>query len=320
MSDKVRIKDLLREKDAFLSTSERLYNFYLTHTNKVLVTGLVLILAVVGVAAGVTINSARAEKASREYYLAYREGDPAATLRGMEEVRERWKSREAGRLAGFAMVEAYTSLGRYAEARTLLDELASRLRGHELDLAAIIYNFQGALAEETGDIGAALGHYGRAWEAAEAPVVGPDGRPVSDPVFSEATAGFRADILNSMARTAVALGREDEARQHYETLEARFPGTMRAMTAGFRIGAAGAPSALPSAAGSPREGSAATPADGGTSPSGAAAPSVGAGSDAGPGLSGGEAATEAEAAPGGATEAEASPGGATEAGSGILGD
>ncbi|MDR1081105.1 MAG: hypothetical protein LBQ79_09160 [Deltaproteobacteria bacterium] len=235
MSSKVRLKDLLREKDAFLTTTERIYNFYLTHTTGVILCGLAIVVLALAVAAGLAIAGSRAEKASQEYYLAYDASDPEKTLAGMEEIRRRHGDGKAGRLAAFAMADAYVKLGRYPEARELADRLASDLRPPERHLAPIIYNYQGALAEQTGDLEAALAHYEHAWMAVEAPLTGPNGRAVDDPVFFQTSAPFRMEILNARARVALALGRTEVARLAYAELENRFPGTPRAYAAGYRL-------------------------------------------------------------------------------------
>ncbi|MDR1039927.1 MAG: hypothetical protein LBR80_07115 [Deltaproteobacteria bacterium] len=245
MSTKVRLKDLLREKDAFLTTSERIYNFYLTHTRKVLLGGLGLVLVALGVAAGFAIASSRTDKASSEYYLAYDSANPDKTLASMTAVREKWGDGKAGRLAAFAMVDSYIALGRFDEARELADALVADLKEPERKLAPILYNLQGSLAEQAGDLDSALSHYDRAWQAVEAPLIGPGGRVVTDPVFYQASGAFRLEILNSRARVLLALGRDQEARQAYSELELRFPGTPRAYLAGYRIyeidAASGAP-------------------------------------------------------------------------------
>ncbi|MDR1037145.1 MAG: hypothetical protein LBT40_11420 [Deltaproteobacteria bacterium] len=236
MSSKVRLKDLLREKDAFQTISDRLYNFYLTHTTQVIVAALAVVLVILGTVAGVAISRSRAAKASSDYYLAYVVGDPTRTLAGMEDVRRKYgDDSRAGRLAGFAMVDAYIGLERYQEARELADSLASGLRGPETDLAPIIYNLQGSLAEQTGDLEAAYGHYEAAWLAVEAPVLGPDGRPVNDPLFAQASGPFRMELLNSRGRVALALGRVDSARMAYDELRNRYPGTPRAYAAAYRL-------------------------------------------------------------------------------------
>jgi tetratricopeptide (TPR) repeat protein len=317
MSTKVRLKDLLREKDAFLTTSERIYNFYLTHTTKVLTAGLVAVLAVVGVAAGMAISSSRAERASHEYYLALDPGDPAGNLAAMTAVRERWGDGRAGRLAAFSMAGSYMDLGRFDEARALVDELASGLKGPERGMAPAIYRLQGALAEETGDLAAAASHYERAWELAIAPPKGPDGRPLDELTLQQtAVSTFRTELLSARARVYRAMGRAEDARRAYGEIEQLYPGTPRALMAGWMIGemdsgaaegAQATPAAPPAAADGdgivtedlPAPGAPAAPAAG---PEGEAAPAA---DGAAPAEGEATPSADAEATP--AADAEATP-------------
>ncbi|MDR1313870.1 MAG: hypothetical protein LBQ12_09275 [Deltaproteobacteria bacterium] len=274
MSSKVRLKDLLREKDAFQSTTDRIYNFYLSHTNAVLLGGLAVILVALGVAAAVAITNSRSQKASEAYFLAYDPASPEKTLAAMAEVRGKQGNSKAGRLAGYAMVDAYIGLDRYQEARELADSLAAALPEPERSLAPIVYNLQGALAEQTGDLAAALGHYERAWQAVEAPVKGPDGRPVVDPLFYQASSPFRMEILNARARVTLALGRADEARLAYQEMENRFPGTPRAYAAAYKIYQIDASAAAASAGASEAAGTAPDPGDARPSPDGSEPPAI----------------------------------------------
>ncbi|MDR2349289.1 MAG: tetratricopeptide repeat protein [Deltaproteobacteria bacterium] len=228
MSKKVPLKKLLRENDAFLTNTEKIYNFFLTYQKQVLLTALAVAVAIILAIVFVAVRNNNRLKASEAYHDAYVADDPARTLANMEEVRKEWKGHKADRLAAFSMVEAYVKLGRYGEAKTLLAELTAKPAKEEESLAALLHAYLGSISEEAGDPEEALKSYVAAKIAVEN-MTNPSGARG----LTEASGPFYANLLNSIARVNASLGRTEDAKKAYAELKETFPDTGPAAVADF---------------------------------------------------------------------------------------
>jgi tetratricopeptide (TPR) repeat protein len=236
MSKKVPIKQILRENDAFLTYSERVYNFYLTHKRKVLSIALAIVAVLLLIIVFVNVRSSNREKAISSYYSAFDNTDPSKTLANMEQVRKDWKGYPADRLAAFAMVDSYVRLNRFTEAKELLSTLTQSLTKGEENLNILIYSYLGSISEESEDLKTALENYIRAKSLLDTLTkTSKTGTIQGTDILEDASGPFLANLLNSIARVNLALGRTDEAKSHYAELMEKFPDTVPAQVAGFQL-------------------------------------------------------------------------------------
>jgi tetratricopeptide (TPR) repeat protein len=235
MSKKVPIKKLLRESDAFLSTSERIYDFYLKNRKKVIYGALGLVLITIIIAVFFSVRASWVEKSSAAYYEAISD-DPETNLANMAKVREEWEGYPAERLAAFSMVQSYKSLGKIAEARDLLRNLALRPKKGEESLAVLIHSYLGALSEEMKDYEEALSNYQKAKVIAETRVKGPGGEVIANSeVMDQTAAPFISNLLLGIGRTSLSLGNKDAAKEAYAELSRSFPDTMGSFMAELKL-------------------------------------------------------------------------------------
>ncbi|MDR2460923.1 MAG: tetratricopeptide repeat protein, partial [Deltaproteobacteria bacterium] len=242
MSNKVPLKQILREQDAFFTTSERIYSFFLTYKKKILLSALVIVVIVLAIVLFISHRNSTRQKASEAYYEAIVENDPQATLANMEAVRQEWENTPAARLAAFSMVESYVALGRYEEGRDLLAELLRDLKEPEESLRPLINSYLGALYEETGDMPNALSSYKASydWLVANSPgTTEQSGAPDFSVIF-------RTNLLSAMARVNLAMGNFEAARTNYVEMGLILPDTLTTTLAEFKLGTM--PGAEPSTA------------------------------------------------------------------------
>ncbi|MDR2946347.1 MAG: hypothetical protein LBV79_06350, partial [Candidatus Adiutrix sp.] len=134
--DKKPIHDLLTEKDAFLTTSEKIQEYCLRHTKGLIVTVAVFALAVVGVALYLNYEK-KAEQAAGLAYensLAALESSEAEGLAALEKVRADFAGRKASRLAAFRLMSLYADQGETDKALPLAEELLSTIQAAEAPL------------------------------------------------------------------------------------------------------------------------------------------------------------------------------------------
>jgi tetratricopeptide (TPR) repeat protein len=224
MSQKVSIKKLLKEQDAFFSTTDRILNFCRAHQGAIKIAIGLLAMVVVATLVVNSVGRSRRLKSSDAYYQALAEQDPAKALAGMGAVRSEWEGTPAARAAGYAMVNAYRDLGRYEEARALLQELYSTLPKGEESLRLLLSNYLGGLSEELGDHQAALGYYLAASDLAQLSKAPPN-----------LSSSFRAELLASLARVYMAMGRTGEAKEAFLQLATVAPGSLESFLAEFRL-------------------------------------------------------------------------------------
>jgi tetratricopeptide (TPR) repeat protein len=288
MAKKVSIKKLIKEQDAFFSTTDRIYNFCLEHTRQIFIAAAVVIVLAVAASVIVGVRGSRLKSASAAYFGAKAEYSAADTLANMEKVRSEWAGTPAARAASYAMVDSYVELGRFGEARDLLAELYGSLPKGEESLRVLIAGYLGGLSEELGDYEKALSCYQESFGlAGKAP--------------GNASYEFMASLEGGQARALTALGRTDEARAVLSRTAEAYPGTLQGYMASFQLKSLGSgPTAAPAAG-------QAAPA-GEASGSGAPAPASGSAADEAP--AGGEADKAGEGQEPGADSSEAKDSGA----------
>lgn len=215
MAKQVSIKKLIKEQDAFFSTTDKVFNFYQNHTRQILMVVGAIAVIVVALVVIFSLRDSKLNKSSEAYFSAIEDFDPQQTLANMEKVREDWKGTPADRAAAYAMVNSYVELLRFQEARDLLSQLYQSLPKSEESLRVLISNYLGGLSEELGDNEAALNYYLESSKLTE-----------QSKVPYQVAASFKAELQNSIARVYTALGRDSDARNTLVFISGSFPGTL----------------------------------------------------------------------------------------------
>jgi predicted negative regulator of RcsB-dependent stress response len=235
MSKKVHIKQLLRENDAFLSATDRIYDFFLKNRKKVIYGAVALVLIAIIVAISLSLRASFREESSAAYYAAMSD-NPEENIANMEKIREEWKGYPVERLAAFSMVESYKNLGKITEARDLLRNLALRPAKSEESLSVLIHSYLGALSEEIEDYEEALSNYQKAKTLAETRAKGPGGETVSNyAIMDQVAAPFISNLLLGIGRANLSLGNKDAAKEAYAELTRKYPDTAGSYLAGLKI-------------------------------------------------------------------------------------
>ncbi|MDR1546541.1 MAG: tetratricopeptide repeat protein [Deltaproteobacteria bacterium] len=239
MSKKVSIKTLLRTDDAFLTTSEKLYNYWLTHAGLIIGAAAGVVAAALIVAGVLQWRGSKAQAGQEAYLRALTGTEVASVVDGLKQVRSEYAGDPAARQASFALVNAYLSENKVEEALPLLEELVGALKPAEEGLRPLALSALGGLYEEKKELDKALSHYQAALASALGSVQSTEASPYAD--------AFLSELYASVGRAALGLGRIDEAKKAYEDLMSRTPETFRAYIAQIKL------SQLSRSAGSPKE-------------------------------------------------------------------
>jgi tetratricopeptide (TPR) repeat protein len=222
------IRDILKEKDVFLTTSEKIYEFTLRHT-RALACGLGAVVLVVVAGFAYVRGQEAAEAASlAAYERALALASPVAAL---EKVRADYPGRQAARLAALALLRLHAEAGAPEQALPLAESLLKSLKPAEISLKPVLLDNIGGLYEAVRD-------YPRAAQSYQALLDWPS-LPDS----------FKSNTLLALGRAQDAAGQPQEAARAYEDLLQSFPGSYPALLARARLstlkGEAVAPLAAP---------------------------------------------------------------------------
>jgi predicted negative regulator of RcsB-dependent stress response len=238
MPKKVSIKNLLRTDDAFLTTTDRAYSYYLANSKKIWLT---VAIAVVLVLIGLLFkhfHDARLSKATEAFHQAAAQADPAQSAEDLTKVAQDYSGTPGARQASFALVANYLAENRAAEALPVLESLSQTLTPGEQSLKPLIQSTLASLYEEGGQAERALEVYQTALDL------------VRQSPLTPASQSFQAELLSSIGRVSLSLGRPQEAMRAYEELLGLAPDGYRAYAAQLKIAAltdAPAPGAQPPA-------------------------------------------------------------------------
>jgi len=210
------IRDLLKEKDAFLTTSEKVYEFILRYTRALVIGASALALAAIAVFAYVNSQKAAEETALAAYEQALAATSPEAALK---EIRAEHPGRLAARLAGLALVRLYTEAGAPEKALPLAENLLQTLKPAEISLKPLLLDNLGGLYETVRDYAQAE----RSYKAI-----------LDQPSLPD---NYKSNVLLAMGRVQSAAGQSEAARQTYEDLLQSFPGSYPALLAQARLSA-----------------------------------------------------------------------------------
>lgn len=220
--DKRPIRDLLQEKDAFLTTSEKAYEYFLRHT-KVLI-AVVVVLAVCIMAAAVYVRYQKSVE--MEATLAFEKAldlatsqfdDKTAGLEALEKVRTDFDGRRGARLAAFTLVNLYVVNNASDKALSLAENLLQTLKPAEVSLKPLLLSNLGGLYENGGDFQRA----GTSYEALLA--------------LNPLEPALRMETLMALARVKAATGQQDKAIELYQTVITDFPLSLKAFMANAKL-------------------------------------------------------------------------------------
>ncbi len=220
--DKKPIRDLLREKDAFLTTSEKAYEYLLRHTKAFITAAVTVAVVIVGVAIYVKYQAGAEEEATQAYEKAMelavgQGGEMEAGIKALEQVRTERAGRKAARLAAMALVSLYGGHGQPEKALPLAENLLQTLPPAEISLKPLLLNALGGLYEASGD-------YVKAGKSYEAIL----GLGLLEP-------NLKQDTLLALGRVNTAAGGKDEAVKNYEALIREFPQSFKAFWANSKL-------------------------------------------------------------------------------------
>lgn len=205
-AEKKPINDLLKEKDAFLTTSERFYEYFLRHTKGFITAGIIVAVVIVGGALYSNFENSAQLKATEAYEQAIALVDDAAAnaqaVAALEKVRADHAGRKGARMAGFALVKLYTGNNETDKALALAENLLQTITPDEISLKPLLLNTIGGLSENKGDWAKAAASY----EAILS----------TNPMEIE----FVRQVHMSLGRVYAAAGQKDKAIASYEKIVA----------------------------------------------------------------------------------------------------
>ena len=208
------IRDLLKEKDAFFTTSERIFEFALRHTRPLIFGAAAAVLAVLGVVAYVHSQRKAEEAALAAYEEALTMAAPAAAL---EKLLAEHPGRKAGRLAALALIRLHSEAGAPEKALPLAENLLQTLKPAEMSLRPLLLENLGGLYEVVRD-------YPRAAQSYQALL---DWPPLAD--------SYKPTLLLALGRVQGAAGQPETAALTYENLMRSFPDSYPALLARARL-------------------------------------------------------------------------------------
>lgn len=220
-ADQKPIHDLLRQKDAFLTTSEKIYEYFLRHTKGVATLAALAALVIIGAALYRHYQQLAEEKAVVAYEQAVEvpegEGQAQAIIARLEEVRRQYAGRKAARLAEYDLLHLYSLEGDLDKAAALGERLLQTLKAAEVSLKPLLLNTLGGLYESKKDFVLAA----KSYEAI-----------LAIPRLED---NFKPDVLLSLGRAYGSAGQKNEAIRHYETLINQYPQSYQAYQANIKL-------------------------------------------------------------------------------------
>lgn len=218
--EKKPIRDLLQEKDAFLTTSEKFIEYFLRHTKAFIALGVALAIIIIGTAFYLRHQSNAEAKAAIAFEQAMesaKKSDGSQESRAaLEKVRSDYQGRKGARLAGFALIPLYDNAGETDRALTLAEDMLKTLQPAESSLKPLLLNTIGGLSEVKGDFQLAA----KSYEALMA---------------SSPLPPLKLEVMMALARVYASSGRNDEAVKLYEDVVREFPQSMHALIANFKV-------------------------------------------------------------------------------------
>lgn len=228
--EKKPINDLLAEKDAFLSASDRFYEYFLRHTRAFVALGVAVLAVIIAWAAYNKYEASAEAEAGLAYEAALNtlDASPDKAAEELEAVRGNFAGRKAARLAAYALVSIYSAKSENAKALTVAEELMRTLPGAEAAVKPALLADLAGLYEAEKKYDEAAATYASILELG-----------ISQP-------HLRRDSLMALGRINAARGNKDEAVNNYQAVINEFPGDLKAYVANsILVSLKGEPLAFP---------------------------------------------------------------------------
>lgn len=220
--DKKPIKDLLAEKDAFLTSSERIQEYFFRHTKGFVIGAVTVAVIIIGTAVYLNLQKAAEEKASLAYEGALQMmaagQETKSVVEALEKVRAEHGGRKAARMAGYTLASIYNNNGDTDQALAVSEELLRSITPAEQSLKPILLYNIGGLYEVKRNYDLAAKSY--ATLLADKELMIPD---------------FRQDVLLALGRVMSAAGKKDEAVKYYEDIINDHPDSLAAFMANSKL-------------------------------------------------------------------------------------
>ncbi|MDR1609193.1 MAG: tetratricopeptide repeat protein [Deltaproteobacteria bacterium] len=222
----VNIKKLLRTEDAFLTTSERAYNYYLTHTRQFILGAVGFVIIVAAFFIFVNVRNNNLLKAAEASQAAIASPDPGSAILALGEVIEKYPSSPSARAATLALAQAQAEAKNYAQAVEILEKFVADLKPWESGLKNLALISLGQLYEEQNDLDKASRNY----RAAQALAKGTSSSDQGD-------AAIQSELTLSIGRVLEAVGQKDEAKKVYDSFYLTYPnrGSVQDYLAQYRL-------------------------------------------------------------------------------------
>ncbi|UQZ90803.1 hypothetical protein C4J81_16945 [Deltaproteobacteria bacterium Smac51] len=228
--EKKPIKDLLSEKDAFLTTSDRIYEYFLRHTKGFIIVAVAVAAVVIAFAAYNKYEASAEEKALMAYESALESivANPDKATEALETVRSDFKGRKAARMAAYTLASFYSAQNEIGKALAISEELLRTLPAAETALKPVL-------------LGNLAGLYEAEKKYDEAAVT-------YETLLNLGTSqpALRRDCLLALGRINVAREKTEEAITNYQAVVNEFPNDTKAyMANSILVSLKGGPQAFP---------------------------------------------------------------------------
>ena len=211
--EKSSIEDLIKQKDAFLSTSERIYEFVAKHAKALITIGVLIVALALALVFYFNHQKNLENEALNALDLSWAladNGDNEAAIAALEKVRVDFSQRKAARLAAFKLFNLYAEKDQ-AKALVLGEELLSSLNSDEAPMKNDLLYALASLYEDQGNLD-------KAAASLQSASVG-------------AKDEFKLAVLLSQGRVYKALGKNAEAQVAYENIINEFGRSSKAYLA-----------------------------------------------------------------------------------------
>jgi tetratricopeptide (TPR) repeat protein len=227
MAKKVSIKKLVRTNDAFLTTSDKIWNYVQGNKKKIIIWASALVAIFLIVIIVKSVHDSKLENALAAYQQAITITSIEPQKEALIQVRTDYAGTPADRLAAYALLDLALTTNSFDEAVTLGEQLLQSLPKAEEHVRPLLMETLGGLYEEKGQPSEALAQYKAAITLVEPLAARPEGNASAN--------AYLSGLYTSLSRVALATGQIDEARVALENIIFRAPNTQQAFQAQIKL-------------------------------------------------------------------------------------
>jgi tetratricopeptide (TPR) repeat protein len=207
MAKQVHIKKLLRSEDAFMSTSDRAYNFFLTHTRQIILSAVGLVLVVAIFLIVIHVREINAQKAAEESQEALAIEDPGSSVMALSAIIEKYPGSPSAKVASLALAENLIANKSYPQAAENLEKFIAELGPGDEVMRVFTHITLGQVYEELNDLDKASRNY----RTAQA-LVREEG------TMEQMSLSLQSELGIAVGRVLKASGQTEQSRQAYNTV------------------------------------------------------------------------------------------------------